>query len=113
MPKRLNYILTDEQHQQVEQAMAHDPRPEVVRRATAIRLLHQGQSPQAVGVLVCASRASVQNWHQRWRTGGLDALANRPLPGRPPKANLSYREALARTLDTDPHTLGYVFSVWT
>ncbi|MCZ7539593.1 MAG: IS630 family transposase [Anaerolineae bacterium] len=113
MPKRINYTLTDEQLAQVERAMAHDPRAEVVRRATAIRLLHQGYTPQAVGEMVSASRSSVQNWHQRWREGGLEALANKPMPGRPPKANATYREVLEQTLETDPHALGYVFSVWT
>jgi transposase len=113
MPKRIDYTLTDEQMQQVERAIAHDPRAEVVRRATAIRLLHQGHTPERVGQMLAASRASVQNWHQRWREGGLDALANQPLPGRPPKAGAIYRQELERTLATDPHELGYAFSVWT
>lgn len=113
MPKRINHTLTDEQLAQVERAIAHDPRAEVVRRATAIRLLHQGHTPQAVGEMVSASRSSVQTWHQRWRNDGLEALANKPMPGRPPKANATYREVLEQTLETDPHALGSVFSVWT
>lgn len=113
MPKRIDYTLTDEQLQQVERAIAHDPRAEVVRRATAIRLLHHGHTPESAGQWVAASRASVQNWHRRWREGGLDALANQPPPGRPPKATPTYREVLEQTLDTDPHALGYAFSVWT
>jgi transposase len=113
MAKRINYQLTDEQVQQVERAIAHDPRAEVVRRATAIHLLHQGQKPEAVGQMLAASRASVQNWHQRWRAGGLEGLANDPIPGRRPKADASYRQVLETTLDSDPHSLGYAFSVWT
>jgi transposase len=93
--------------------MAHDPRAEVVRRATAIRLLHQGHKPEKVGEMLSASRASVQNWHQRWRAAGLEALANRPIPGRAPKASATYREVLEATLETDPHDLGYAFSIWT
>ena len=113
MPKRINYTLTDEQLQQVEHAIAHDPRAEVVRRVTAIRLLHHGYTPEAAGKLLAASRASVQNWHKRWRDGGVNALANLPLPGRRPKADSTYREILERTVDTAPHELGYAFSVWT
>src|SRR4030095_13573892 len=112
MAKRINYQLTDEQVQQVERAIAHDPRAEVVRRATAIHLLHQGQKPEAVGQMLAASRASVQNWHQRWRAGGLEGLANDPIPGRRPKADASYRQVLETTMDSDPHSLGYAFSVW-
>jgi transposase len=113
MPKRIDYTLTDEQLKQVERGIGHDPRSEVVRRATAIRLLHQGHKPEVVGAMLSASRASVQNWHQRWRTGGLEALANQPLPGRPAKANATYREVLEQVLDTEPTSLGYVFSIWT
>lgn len=113
MPKRIDYTLTEEQVQQVEHAIVHDPRAEVVRRATAIRLLHQGHTPQAVGGMLAASRASVQSWSQRWREGGLEALANLPIPGRPPKATPTYRAVLEQTLETDPHRWGYSFSVWT
>lgn len=113
MTKRIDYQLTDEQVQQVERGIAHDPRPEVVRRATAIYLLHQGHKPEAVGQMLSASRASVQNWHQRWRSGGLERLANEPIPGRRPKADATYRQVLESTLDSDPHSLGYSFSVWT
>lgn len=63
--------------------------------------------------MLSASHASVQNWHKRWREGGLEALANKPIPGRKPKANQTYQEVLEQTLETDPHELGYAFSVWT
>lgn len=113
MGRKNDYTLTDEQAAQVERAIGHDPRPEVVRRATAIRLLHQGHRTEEVAVMVSASRATVQNWVQRWRTGGLEGLANQPIPGRRPKANATYRQALEVTLETDPQALGYTFSVWT
>ena len=113
MPKRLDYRLTDEELKAIEQAIAHDPRAEVVRRATAIRLLHEGHTPESAAPLVSTSRASVQVWYHRWREGGVEGLANQPIPGRRPKANASYREALEHTLETDPHELGYPFSVWT
>lgn len=113
MPKQILYTLTPSELQAVEGAIRHDPRAEVVRRATAIRLLHQGYKAADVGKMVSASRASVQNWHKNWRMGGLEALANKPIPGRKPKANETYQEALARALESDPHSLGYAFSVWT
>jgi transposase len=113
MPKRINYTLTESELQEVERAIGHDPRSEVVRRATAIRLLHQGHKAADVGKMVSASRASVQNWHKNWRMGGLEGLANKPIPGRKPKANETYQEALAGALESDPHEFGYAFSVWT
>lgn len=113
MAKRINYQLTDKQMQQVERAIAHDPRAEVVRRATAIRLLHYGHKPIEVAQMLATSRASVNNWHQRWREGGIEGLVNEPIPGRRPKADATYQQVLETTLASDPHTLGYEFSVWT
>jgi transposase len=113
MPKRTEHHLSDEQVEQSQWAQAHDPRPEVVRRATAVYLLHQGHTAEAVGAMLSASRASVNNWHQRWRQGGLEGLANQPIPGRPPKAGTPYRGVLETTLTSDPHEQGYAFSVWT
>ena len=113
MPKKIDYTLTKEQWDEIERAMKHDPRAEVVRRATAIRLLHQGHIPENVGEKLSASKASVQNWYKRWLKEGIEGLANKPIPGRKPKANVTYQEALDKTLATDPHELGYAFSVWT
>ena len=113
MPKRINYTLTETELEQIERAMKHDPRADVVRRATAIHLLHQGYKPLEVGAMLSASRASVQNWHQQWREAGLDGLVSKPIPGRKPKATATYQEVLAATLESDPHEHGYAFSVWT
>src|SRR5688572_20030678 len=113
MPRRIDHKLTEEQMSEVERAIAHDPRAEVVRRATAVRLLHLGHKPEAVAEMVSASRASVNNWHTRWREGGVEGLANEPIPGRRPKANQTYREALEKAIDSDPHSFGYSFSLWT
>jgi len=113
MPKRINYTLTDNELQEIEQTIKHDPRAEVVHRATAIRLFHQGYAAAEIASMLSVSRASVQNWHMRWREGGIEGLADKPIPGRKPKANQTYREALEQTLSTDPHELGYAFSVWT
>lgn len=113
MPKQIKYQLTEAESIEIERAIKHDPRAEVVRRATAIQLFHQGYSASKIAEMVAASRASVQNWHQRWREGGVEGLANKPIPGRKPKANSTYREALDRALASDPHELGYTFSIWT
>lgn len=107
------YKLTEVQLDEIERAIKHDPRADVVRRATCIRLYHQGYKATEIAKMISASRATVQNWHKRWREGGLEALADKPIPGRKPKATRTYQETLEQTLATDPHQLGYAFSVWT
>lgn len=113
MPKQLNYTLTSSEQTQIEQAIRFDNRVEVVQRATALRMLHLGYSPQQVADLYQIRLSSLYNWHQRWREGGIEALANRPKPGRRRKAGEAYWALLETTLEQDPTQLGYVFSVWT
>ena len=83
MPKQINYSLNENELRQVEKAMQHDPRSEVVRRATAIHGLHLGHKPEVVAQMVKAGKSTVGAWYRQW----LEGLADRPRSGRPPKAN--------------------------
>jgi transposase len=113
MPKQINYQLTEEQLAVVRQAMKHDKRAEVRHRATALHLLHQGMKPQAVADTLAVSLGSIHKWHARWRAGGLDALANQPKSGAPPKADEAYWQRVDEVVAQAPAALGYNFSVWT
>jgi transposase len=113
MPKQLNFRLDEPALKQVEQAMKHDPRAEVRQRATALRLLHRGQTPKEVAALLAVSVASVYSWAQRWEAEGLEGLANRPKqPGRR-KVTAAYCTALEQALGQEPSAFGYAFAVWT
>lgn len=113
MPKQINYDLNEEQLAVVRQAMKHDKRAEVRHRATALHLLHQGMKPQAVAETLAVSLGSIHKWHARWRAGGLDALANQPKSGAPPKADEAYWQRVEQVVDQEPATFGYAFNVWT
>ena len=113
MPKQISYTLNANELKQIEKAMQHDPRTEVVRRATAIHALHLGHKPEAVAQMVKAGKSTVGAWHRQWRAGGIDGLADQPRSGRPPKANLTYQAALETALAQSPSDYGYSFAVWT
>ena len=113
MPKQINYQLNEEQLAVVRQAMKHDKRPEVRHRATALHLLHQGMKPQTVADTLAVSLGSIHKWHARWRQGGLDALANQPKSGAPPKADEAYWQRVEEVVAQAPAAFGYRFSVWT
>lgn len=49
MAKRLSFRLTDEEVSVLEEAINHAPEAEVRQRASALRMLHLGQTPVAVG----------------------------------------------------------------
>ena len=113
MSKQINYTLNDDELKQIESAMQHDPRTEVVRRATAIHALHLGHKPEVVAQMVKAGKSTVGTWHRQWRAEGVEGLADRPRSGRPAKANQTYQAALEKSLTQSPADYGYTFAVWT
>lgn len=113
MPKQINYQLTDEDLSRVRQAIARDKRAEVRHRAMALQLLHQGMSPADVADTLAVSPGSIYKWHARWRSGGVDALANQPRKGAPPKADEAYWQRVDEVVEQAPRELGYPFTVWT
>jgi transposase len=113
MAQRINFQLTSEQLRKVEEAITGAPEPEVRQRAIALRLLHLGQSPEQVAQVVLVTANSIYAWHKRWREHGIAGLRNGKRTGRPAKADRAYVQELERLLDTDPHSLGLPFTIWT
>jgi transposase len=113
MSRRLDFTLTEEQVAEVEEAINHSPHPEVRQRAIAIRLLHKGYKPEQVAELVAITVNTIWMWHRRWREGGVAGLQDQPRSGRPRKATESYCRALEETVNRDPASYGYSFTVWT
>jgi len=113
MPKHKNYTLSEDALNSIEKMITRHHDARVVKRAMAIRLLHLGQPPEAVAEQLLVTMATIYNWHERWESGGIDGLENRPREGRPRKATESYQARLQETLETEPVTYGYSFTVWT
>jgi transposase len=113
MPKRINYQLSKTEQAVIQHAVKSDPRPEVRRRANVIRLLHLGKKPAEVAEVMAISVVSVYGWHERWRSAGLEGLADKPRSGRPPLATAAYCAQVEEVMATDPSQFGYTFTVWT
>jgi len=113
MPKRIDYQLTDEQVELIDEAIKHAPEPEVRQRAMAVKLLHLGHSAQNVAEIMAVELVSIYNWQKRWVAEGIAGLKNRPRSGRPMKADQSYCHRLAEVIEQDPAELGYGFTFWT
>lgn len=112
MNKR-DYTLPKDELEIVLSAIKHDPRGKVVQRATAIHLLHVEQDVVKVAGQLGVSKASIHNWHRRWREDGIEGLADQPRSGRPRKANETYQSVLENTLASHPSDWGYAFQIWT
>lgn len=113
MSRRIKFHLSEDELDQIEEAMNRSPLPEVRQRATAIRLLHPGHKSQTVAEMLAVAPSTIWNWHRRYRAAGLEGLANRPKSGRPGKADANYVRVVEETIDSDPRALGYGFSIWT
>lgn len=109
----INYKLSDEELEEIQNGMHHSPKAEVRQRATGIHLLHLGQSPEEVSQLLAVSTGSVYNWHKRWRTDGLRGLENKAKSGRPKNADQAYCDLLEEVLEQSPEVYGYGFGIWT
>ena len=113
MPKRIDFRLTEEEVQIVDEAIKHAPEAEVRQRAMAIKGLHLGHSAEVVAEMSGVQVVSVYNWHKRWLAEGIAGLKNRPKSGRPANTDQAYRDLLAEVIEQDPAELGYGFTFWT
>ncbi|MCU0499537.1 MAG: helix-turn-helix domain-containing protein, partial [Anaerolineae bacterium] len=94
-------------------AIKSEKRVSVVKRATALCLLQEGKTPDEVATLLSVTAASIHNWRKRWEQAHLEGLSHRPISGRPSKATEAYWQSLEETLEQNPRSLGYRFSIWT
>jgi transposase len=113
MAKARDYHLNEQELRMIESAIRHDKRPEVRQRCTVIRLLHLGHKPVEVANMQAVTAPTIYLWINRWRSGGLEGLANKPKSGRPLKADDEYSQALEETIAKEPSELGYSFAIWT
>jgi len=113
MPKARDYHLTEQELTEVEAAIRRDKRPEVRQRCTVIRLLHLGHKPEQIAEMQAVSKPTIYGWYDRWCSGGVEGLANKPKSGRPLKADDGYTTTLVEVIDKEPSELGYDFAIWT
>jgi transposase len=113
MSERKSYRLSHDELADIEYTLANSPLPEVVRRATAIWLLHLGRSPRTAAQVLAVSDGTIRTWHRRWRHMGLIGLVHPVEENHPGKKAANFILELEEALRTDPRTLGYKDVVWT
>jgi transposase len=113
MPKARDYHLTEQELTAVETAIHRDKRPEVRQRCTVIRLLHLGHKPEQIAEMQAVSKPTIYSCYTRWRSEGVEGLANKAKSGRPLKADDEYTVALQEVIEKEPSELGYDFAIWT
>lgn len=105
--------LTPSERRRLRRALQRQQHSGEGLRAAIILWSAQGQSAASIARTLGVTVRTVYRCRQRWRSRGLEGLADSPRPGRPPRVSPAALEVLLQTADTDPRHLGFVFSRWT
>jgi putative transposase len=105
--------LTETELSTIEESIKRSESARIVKRATAIRMLHQGQTPQQAAKVLSVQPPTIYEWFHRFRSEGLPGLEHRPKSGRPRIANEAYCQVVEEILEQEPSDLGYDFTLWT
>jgi transposase len=83
------------------------------QRRIAGRLLLEGRTVAEVARLVGASWSAVKRWKVAVEKHGLEGLAAKAHPGKPPRLSLKQRQKLVGLLKQGPLKAGYETNLWT
>ncbi len=83
------------------------------RRLRAWELHQQGWSGKAIAEALGVTQGAVSQWLRRGRSGGVEALYQRPPPGPTPRLTAAQRVELVGLLEQGPEAHGFLGHVWT
>jgi transposase len=83
-------------------------------RIRAVDQVGEGAHPEDVAAALGLHRKTVYGWLAKYREGGRDALAAKPVPGRPPKlAGQQLSRLYGLIVGQDPRQMQSGFALWT
>jgi len=77
-------------------------RPKVARRMQLVAMAQQGHTSAKVARLMGESPRTVERWVARYNAEGVEGLADRARPGKPPILSRDQEEAFCQRLDAGP-----------
>jgi transposase len=111
-PKYVRTLSKDEKNQ-INHLISKGRDARVVRRAQIVRLSAKKKTSPQIAELMGFSIPTIHRVIDAFNAEGIASLADRPRPGRPPKANKGYIRCLKKAVATSPRKIGYAFSSWT
>ncbi len=83
-------------------------------RQRAVLRVEAGESPEIVIAALGFDRTCIYRWLARYREGGLEALAAKPVPGRPSRlSGGQLRQLYGWITEKNPRQLNFEFALWT
>ncbi len=83
-------------------------------RLRAVEAIERGEHPEEVAETFGMARGTVYMWLAKYREGGKDALAAKPVPGRPRKlTGAQLQRVYELVVGHDPRQLSFEFALWT
>lgn len=104
--------LSKKETQALNRLLRGDTPARVLRRAQMVRLSSQGFKCAQIAEMLSVSGPTVAQAIHRFNAEGLDGLADRPRPGRPPQARDRYIRLLKEAVQSSPRDLDYPFTCW-
>jgi transposase len=83
------------------------------RRLLAVQRVREGYSSEEIADVSGVDPGSVRRWVAAWRNQGVDGLAARSAPGRPPKLTTTQEKIVRRWLADKPTDHGFATELWT
>jgi len=110
--RTLKLHFPDEALPTLETFLKQTKEARVFRRAQAVREVVKGQRLQMVSDTPHFTYSALRKWVHRFAQQGVQGLADRPRPGRPPKVTCALAHHLDRLVDQDPLQHGALHSQW-
>jgi transposase len=110
-------VLSNQEHQRLEELVAHHTDAPILRRTQALLWLNAGEEVSKVASRLRVSRYTVYNWVQGYQDSSASDIKVRLTATPRPEQSQAIREVitplLLAMLDRDPRELGYDATAWT
>jgi putative transposase len=98
-------IMNIKEHHTSEQLLSlykSEPNSKLARRIQGVYLAHNGHSCPEIIQITGACRRAVQQWIQKYNRGGIEALKDKPRPGKPTTLPRRMERKFCRRIESGP-----------
>ena len=106
-------FLSQEQKQNLQQALRESEQPELRERVLMLLLMNEGKTYEQIASFLGCSQRTVAYWCVHGAPDNLESLRDKREQGNYRKATKEYIKLLLEVVEKAPNELGYEFGIWT